>query len=201
MRDIGSIVKDVAEIYRESGNEAEEYLNKARGLKEKFGTGPAIVYCWFYSVPQKWTQVEPKIFELSKYTSSFDLNTILKIPTESLAMTLKPMIFHNNISLQLKKFCEVIRSEYHSWDSFDKALSEENVFTIFRRLRSFKATRVTFKNLSAMKIFVGMDNNLLILDTHVAKVLGISKNEVSRYRIQERFFKNLLAFSKKITHD
>ena len=59
MRDIESIVKEVADIYRESGKEAEEYLRKARRLKERFGLGLAIIYCWFYSVPQK-----------SKYTYS-----------------------------------------------------------------------------------------------------------------------------------
>lgn len=67
MRNIKTIVKDVAEIYQESGDEAEEYLHKARMLKEEFGPGLAIVYCWFYSVPQKWTQVEPKIFEFHVY--------------------------------------------------------------------------------------------------------------------------------------
>lgn len=83
MRDLDEIVKEVAEIYRRSGKEAEEYLHKARRLREKFGPGLAVVYCWFYSVPQKWTQVEPKIFELGRRTNFFDLNMMLTIPQES----------------------------------------------------------------------------------------------------------------------
>ena len=59
MRGIESIVKEVSQIYRESGVDAQEYLYKARKLKERFGSGLALVYCWFYSVPQKWTRVEP----------------------------------------------------------------------------------------------------------------------------------------------
>jgi endonuclease III len=199
MRDIKSIVKDVAEIYRESGNEAEEYLRKARMLKKRFGPRLAIIYCWFYSVPQRWAQVEPKIFELMKHTNSFDLDKILTIPAESLARMLKPMIFYNNISLQLKRFCEAIKSEYYSWSSFEKALTQESIFAIFKKLRSYKGSRITFKNLSAMKIFVGMEDNLLILDTHVGKVLGLNKNEAGKCRVQETRFKDLLKTSEEIT--
>ena len=109
MRDIENIVKDVTRIYRESGNEAEEYLRKARRIKERFGPGLAIIYCWFYSVPQKWTQVEPKIFEIMKRTNYFDLDTMSKVSKEELATTLKPMIFYNEISIQLKNFCKAIQ--------------------------------------------------------------------------------------------
>jgi hypothetical protein len=59
MRKPKEIVKEVAEIYSKNG--AEEYLRRARKLKELYGPSFTIVYCWFYSVPQKWTQVEPKI--------------------------------------------------------------------------------------------------------------------------------------------
>jgi endonuclease III-like uncharacterized protein len=198
MRDIESIVKEVADIYRESGNEAEKYLRKARRLKEQFGPGLAVVYCWFYSVPQKWTQVEPKIFELMKQTNSFDLGTLLITSRKDLARILRPMIFRNQISLQLKNFCKTIREEYSSWDSFAEALSLENIFSIFEKLRKHRNIRITFKNLSAMKIFVGMDDHLLILDTHVAKVLGISKRDQNKYRAQKKLFESLLNFSEKI---
>jgi endonuclease III-like uncharacterized protein len=199
MRDIQSIVKEVVDIYRENGNDAEEYLRKARKLQDNFGPGPAIVYCWFYSVPQKWTQVEPKILEFMKRTDYFDLDTILAIPIESLAMMLKPMIFHNSIALQLKRFCQAIKGEYGSWDAFSKVLSQESIFTLFNALSRLKGIRLTFKNLAAMKIFVGMSDNLIILDTHVAKVLGISKHEASKCRVQDSLFKNLLEKSEEIT--
>lgn len=199
MRDIESIVKDVADIYQESGKEAEEYLCKARKLKEKFNPGLAIVYCWFYSIPQKWTQVEPKIFELMKLTDSFDLDTMLKISKEELAANLKPMIFCNEISLQLKNFCKAIQDEYGSWKSFAEAIEEQNIFAIFRKLRKHRSIRLTFKNLAAMKNFVGLSEDLIILDTHVAKVLGINKDERNKCRVQEKLFADLLVFSNQIT--
>jgi len=199
MRNIKSIVKDVAEIYQESGNEAEEYLCKARQLKEKFGSGLAVVYCWFYSVPQKWTQVEPKVFDLMKYTSSFGLDTVLSMTPEKMIAILKPMIFYNEVSRQLHNFCKAVKNEYSSWDHFADALSKENIFETYKKLRKHRNSRVTFKNLSAMKIIVGREDHLIILDTHVAKVLGIEKNEISKYRVQEPLFKKLLELSENIT--
>ncbi len=199
MREIEEIVKEVAEIYRRSGREAEEYLHKARRLREKFGAGLAIVYCWFYSVPQKWTQVEPKIFELMKHTDSFNLDVILVLPTEKIASVLRPMNFYNEVSFQLKNFCKAIKDEYSSWNSFADAINKESIFTIFERLRKNRGIRVTFKNLATMKILIGMDDDLLILDTHVAKVLGINKSEQRKYRTQKESFKNLLKFSERIT--
>lgn len=200
MRKPEEITKEVIKIYRESGKEAREYLRKARKLKEKFGSGLAVTYCWFYSVPQKWTQVEPKIFELAKKTNSFHLDTVLTIPKKNLAATLKPMIFRNEISSQLKNFCKAIKSEYSSWDNFADALKKESFFGIFGKLRKYKNIRLTFKNLAAMKIFVGMDNDLIILDTHVAKALGIKKSERSRYITRGTTLQNLLDFSKEITN-
>jgi len=47
MRKLEEIVKEVAEIYRKNEKEAEEYLHKARKLKERYGSGLAIVYCGF----------------------------------------------------------------------------------------------------------------------------------------------------------
>ena len=199
MRDAEEIVEDVAEIYRESGVDAEEYLHKARKIKEKFGSGLATVYCWFYSIPQKWTQVEPRIFELAKHTKFFDLKTILSMPSEELATLLKPMIFSNEISLQLKNFCRVVQDEYSSWEGFAEVIEKEGIFSIFKKLRKHGSIRVTFKNLAAMKSFVGLSNGFLILDTHVAKVLGISKNMRNKYRVQEKLFKSLLVFSNRIT--
>jgi len=198
MRDAEKIVEDVVEIYRESRVDAEEYLHKARKLKEKFGPGLAIVYCWFYSVPQKWTQVEPKIFEMRKSTNSFDLGTMSKMPEEEMATMLKPMIFYNEISLQLKKFCETIQDEYGSWAGFAEAIEKKDVFSIFKKLRKHEGIRLTFKNLAAIKSFIGLSNDFLILDTHVAKVLGISKDARNRYRVQDEKIKDLLEFSNRI---
>lgn len=113
MREIDKIVQDIAEIYLESaGQVGKEYLLKARKMKDApaFGPGLAVVYCWFYSVPQKWTEVEPRIFEISKLTNSFDLKMILSEP--ELALMLKPMkIFYNVISDQLKNFCRAVKNE------------------------------------------------------------------------------------------
>lgn len=200
MRDLEEIVKDVIKIYQKSGRCAEEYLHKARMLKDKFGFGTAIVYCWFYSVPQRWVQIEPKIFKLMKYTNSYNLPKMASIPSEKAAQILKPMIFYKVIAAQLKKFCKVVKDEYSSWNNFAKALIKESIFTIFEKLRRHEGVRVTYKNLAAMKIFVGNDDNLLILDTHVAKVLGIDKGEQNKYRIQKKLFESLLNFSKKITN-
>lgn len=199
MRNAENIVEDVIEIYRESGVDAEEYLYKCRKLKEKFGSGLAIVYCWFYSIPQKWRQLEPKVFELMKSTNSFDLETMSKISREELVAMLKPMIFSNEISLQLKKFCKVIQDECGSWEGFAEAVEKKDVFSIFKKLRRHGGIRLTFKNLAAMKSFVGLSNDFLILDTHVAKVFEISKDERNKYRAKEKLFKNLLAFSDQIT--
>jgi len=199
MRRIDSIVEDVADIYHTSGRDAEEYLYKARKLKEEYGPGLAVVYCWFYSVPQKWSQVEPKVFDLMKKANSFDLDEMLAMPVESLASKLKPIIFYNKIALQLKRFCETIRAKYGSWGLFCDILCEENIFSIFKALRRFEDIRLTFKNLAAMKIFVGLEDNLLILDTHVAKVLGINNKEASKYRVRELLFRSLLTRHDEIT--
>jgi endonuclease III-like uncharacterized protein len=200
MRKISIIIKDLLKIYEADGKDAEEYLKKARKLKEKFGPGFAIAYCWFYSVPQKWTQIEPQIFELARYTNSFDLNTILSMPNEKIIKILRPMIFYNKISIQFKKFCKAIKEEYHSWDNFAEELMKESIFIIFEKLRKYKGTRITFKNLSAMKIFIGRDNDLFILDTHVAKVFGLSRKEQGKYKVKKELFKNLLDLSIKITN-
>ena len=50
-----------------------------------------------------------------------------------------------------------------------------------------------------MKSFVGLGNDFLILDTHVAKVLGISKDVRNKYRVQEKLFKDLATFSNRLT--
>jgi endonuclease III len=199
MKKIGSMVEDIAKIYEQSGGEAEKYLSKARKLEEIYGCGPAVVYCWFYSVPQKWTQVEPKIFELMKYTKAFDLDIILSTPQREIRSIIRPIVFYNQISLQLRNFCSAIKSRYSSWDLFARVLTQESIFTIFRSLRSHRNVRVTFKNLSAMKIFVGMDNDLLIIDTHVAKVMGIGKKEISKYRTQKKLFSELLEIARNVT--
>lgn len=200
MRKIERIVQDVAEICLESAGQVEEYLPKARKLKELFGPGLAVVYCWFFSVPQKWTEVEPRIFELSKLTNSLDLDVVLSEP--ELGLMLKPMkIFYNEISAQLKNFCRAVKNEYGSWDGFVETLENENIFAIFKRLRTkHRNMRLTFKNLAAMKIVIGGDEDLLILDRHVAKVLGISNAEAIEYRVKENFFRRLLKFSKETTH-
>lgn len=199
MREIESIVEGVVKIYQEHGKDAEIYLDKARKLEGTFGPGLAIVYCWFYSVPQKWVQVEPKIFELMENTKSFDLDIIQSMPPRTIASVLRPMIFYNQISSQLKKFCSAIKDEYDRWSNFAEVLRQENVFTIFGRIRKNRNVRVTFKNLAAMKAFVGMDDNLLILDTHVAKVMGMSRDDLSKCRTRGLSFKNLLEVANEVT--
>jgi len=134
-----------------------------------------------------------------KHANSFDLNTVLSMPPEEITGILKPIIFHNQISLQLKKFCKAVSEEYQSWDNFVDELMGESIFDIFEKLRQYKGTRITFKNLAAMKIFVGMNDNVPIFDTHVAKVLGFDKREQSKYKVQRKLFENLLEFSEKIT--
>jgi hypothetical protein len=201
MKEIRDIIQEVSEIYNRNGKEAELYLKKARKLKESFGPGAAIVYCWFYSVPQKWTQVEPKIFQLMEYSNCFNLNTILMMPDGKIAKILRPMIFYNEIALQLKNFCSAIKSEYSFWQNFAHALENENIFTTFRKVRKKKGTRITFKNLAAMKSFVGMDDNFVILDTHVANVLGINNVMLAKTRANELLFKNLLEAARAITHE
>ena len=199
MRELEEIVEEVSKVYLKSGKEAEDYLQRARRLRGIFGSGFTVVYSWFYSVPQKWSQVEPRIFELARNTRSFDLNVVLSMPTEDIAGVLKPMIFRNQISLQLKKFCEAIYEEFHSWDFFVNELNRNSIFTIFERLKRHKGIRLSFKNLAAMKILVGMDDDLIILDRHVARVLGLSRNEQSRYRSRGNMFLDLLSISRSVT--
>jgi len=201
MRKIERIVTDVGDIYHKNGQQAREYLLKARRLREQFGTGPAIVYSWFYSVPQKWIQVEPKIFQLMKQTNLYNLDTILSLSEKRLATMMRPVIFYNQVSTQLKNFCGAVRDLYVSWDRFAEALGKERIFRVFRTLRNYENNRVTFKNLAAMKSFVGMNDDLVILDTYVAKVMGISKQEVVKYRTRVEHFKNLLRTANKVTKE
>ncbi|MGC8938998.1 MAG: hypothetical protein ACP5KU_00640 [Candidatus Bathyarchaeia archaeon] len=196
---IQRVLKEIEEIYHLNGKDAENYLQKARRLKEYFSPGFAVVYSWFYSTPQKWIQVEPKIFKLAKHTRLFDLNALLSMPTEKISKILEPLMFRNEISIQLKNFCEVIYKKYNTWENFEHILQNQSIFVIFKKLRLHKGIRVTFKNLAAMKIFVGMDDNLIILDTHVANVLGLNKHEVNRCRVREVFFKEVLKKSEIIT--
>ena len=199
MKEIKNMTKEIAQIYRKSGAEAKDYLRKARKLEGLYGPAFATIYCWFYSVPQKWTQVEPKIFELAEKTDFFGLDSILAIPTEKLTTILKPLIFRNEISLQLKRFCRAVKSEYSSWGNFANALKKESIFMIFEKLKKYKNIRLTLKNLAAMKIFVGMDDDLIVLDIHVAKVLGINKIKRGKYVKQGKNFQTILDFSREIT--
>lgn len=201
MKEIKDTTKEIAQIYRENKAEAKNYLHKARKLKDLYSPAFAIIYCWFYSVPQKWAQVEPKIFELAKKTNSFSLDIIPTISVKKLATILKPLIFRSEISLQLKNFCKATKSEYLSWNNFANRLEKENIFTIFKRLKKYENIRLTFKNLAAMKIFVAMNDDLIILDTHVARVLGINKIKRGEYVIREKNFQKMLAFSKKVTDE
>jgi len=193
------VLKEIEEIYHLNGKDAENYLRKARKLKEYFSPGFAVVYSWFYSIPQKWIQVEPKIFELAKHTRLFDLNTVLSMPVEKISKILEPLMFRNKISIQLKNLCKVIYKEYNTWENFGHVLQNQSIFVIFKKLRLHKGIRITFKNLAAMKIFIGIDDNLLILDTHVASFLGLNKHEVNRCRVREDLFKEVLKKSEKIT--
>jgi len=199
MRKLDGVVNEVAEIYRRSGKEAEEYLRKARKLKELFGPGFAIVYCWFYSVPQKWIQVEPKIFELGRQTKSFEVDKVLSMSSGDMAEILRPMIFRNKISRQLKNFCKAVKNEYGSWGKFAKVLESKSIFELFWKLRKHRNIRVTFKNLAAMKIFVGEDDSLVIPDIHVAKIIGINEKELDKYRTDVNHFHRLLNFSAHVT--
>lgn len=70
--------------------------------------------------------MEHKIFELMEHTDSFSLDVILTMPAREMASMLRPMIFYNEISLQLKNFCKAIRDGYSSWDSFADALNNES---------------------------------------------------------------------------
>lgn len=174
---------------------------KARRLREQFGAGPAIVYSWFYSLPQRWIQVEPKIFQLMRQTNLYNLDTILSLSEKRLATLMRSVIFYNQVSTQLKNFCHAVRDLYVSWDRFAEALEKESVFRVFRTLRNYKKNRVTFKNLAAMKSFVGMNDGLVILDNYVAKVMGINKQEASKYRTRVEHFKNLLAIANRVTKE
>jgi hypothetical protein len=108
-------------------------------------------------------------------------------------------MFYNKISSQLKNFCEAIKKEYFSWDEFVEDIKKESIFNIFKILNKYSNIRVTFKNLASMKIFVGQEDDLLILDTHVANVLEIDKNDLHKYRSNENYFKSLLKLAYMIT--
>jgi len=199
MREVKEIVRDVTEIFQKTGQEAKDYLDKARKLKRVFGSGPAVVYCWFFSVPQKWIQVEPTIFKVMGLTKFFDLDTIIMTPIDQLATILRPIVFHNKMALYLKNFCRAIKNEYGSWKYFDEALERENIMDIIGKLRKYNAA-VTFKNLAAMKIIVGMNNNLIILDTHVSRVLGIRKKQICKFKTQNKSYAVLLRLSNIISN-
>lgn len=199
MKTYAEVIKETRQIYRAYYGQAEEYLTKARRLKKLCGPAFAIIYCWFFSIPQRWIKLEPKIFEFGERTRNFDLETILKTSTGEIAEALKPMIFHNEISRQLKNFCAMIKNEYSSWQKFAEVLTQENIFDLFKKFRMHNGIRITFKNLAAMKIFVGMENDLLIPDTHLAKILGLNIRELARCKTRELHFRRLLNFSKQVT--
>ncbi|MEM2614291.1 MAG: hypothetical protein QXO15_08740 [Nitrososphaerota archaeon] len=197
--DLDNIAKRIFDIYREKFKDAVLYLEKARKIKDKFGSSFSVVYCWFYSVPQKWTLLEPKIFTLAEETNNFDLRFILETSPTRLAKLMKSLMFYNKLSFQLKNFCEVIRGKYASWDNFAEELRKESIFKLFTVFNKYNDTRITFKNLAAMKIFIGNEDDLLILDKHVANVLGINKNDLYKYRKRKESFKSILEIARLIT--
>jgi hypothetical protein len=197
---VTTLTMKILKIYEEKFKDATIYLERARRLRNKLGSGFSVVYCWFYSVPQKWTMLEPKIFALANKTNNFDLKFILQIPTSKLAELMKPLIFYNKISLQLKNFSKAVEREFSSWDGFVEEIEKKSIFDIFKILSEYSNIRVTFKNLASMKIFIGQENDLLILDTHVANVLGINKNDLHKYRSREDYFKSLLKLAHMITN-
>jgi len=201
MKKMKRVVADVADIYDKHSWQAREYVLRARRLSEQLGTGPAIVYSWFYSVPQRWVQVEPQIFRLIKETNSYDLDTILSLSEKKLAAMMRPVIFYNQISTQLKNFCRTVRDSYISWDHLAGALGKESIFALFETLRNYRNNRVTFKNLAAMKSFVGMSDDLVILDTHVAEVMEISREEAGKCRTRMECFKNVLGTANRVTKE
>lgn len=199
MREIETLVDELTIICKKNFQQAQNYLLRAREMKKRFGYGFATIYCWFYSVPQKWITIEPKIFELISLTNSFDLNVVIEVPVERLALALRHLIFFKELSIQLKNFCRAIKEEYESWDTFVRELIEKDLFEIFRRLRKYRNTRITFKNLMAMKIFLGMEDNLMILDSHVASFLGIDQRSLAKCKYQEPCLRKLLKTSQEIT--
>jgi len=196
---ITALTMKIHKIYEEKSKDATIYLERARKMKDNFGSGFSVVYCWFYSVPQKWTVLEPKIFKLADKTNNFDLDFIVQISLSKLTELMKSFMFYNKISLQLKNFCEAIKKEYFSWDEFIEEIKKESIFDIFNILNKHSNIRVTFKNLAAMKIFIGQEDDLLILDTHIANVLGINKNDLHKYRLKENYFESLLKLACMIT--
>ncbi len=136
---------------------------------------------------------------MAKHTDNFDLETILNTSDKTIARILRSIVFHNEVSFQLKDFCKAVYYEFNSWDSFVNEMDTKSVFTTFTKLRKYKRIRLSFKNLAAMKIFVGMDDNLLILDRHVAKTFGLNESEQNKYRSRGDMFWHIVTISETIT--
>ncbi len=198
-RESQNIVKDLLDIFKVSGIDAIDYLNRVRTLESKFGTGFAISYCWFYSTPQKWMFVEPKIFDLAERTESFDLETILEINFNELSNMFKPLLYSNELSFQFSRFCKAIKGNYGTWTNFKKAIMSENLSRILNKLRKSSNIRLTFKNLAAMASFVGNFDIYPILDTHVGKILGINKYQRAKCVIHGKSFEEVKNYSEEIT--
>ena len=199
MRGLKDLSKDIARIYRQNRTDAYQYLHKARRLRENYGASLPIVYCWFYSTPLKWTIVEQKVFKLHADTHSFDLQSVTNMSAKEMLSLLKPMPFSRRTSIQLISFCNFVKDTYASWESFADAVKNEDIFSLFRISRFHSNTRLTFKNLSAMKSFVGSSNNLLILDTHVSRILGLNLYQRTSYVTEEKRFRDLLKYADEIT--
>jgi len=198
---VDHLVRMIAEIYARYGKDAEDYLSRARSIISYLGSGTAVIYCWFFSVPQKWTQIEPKIFDLMKQTNMFNLNDISRITYTDIAFILRPMVFYNQIALQFLNFCSAIKKEYFSWDNFAKELKNREIFDIFTKLKKYRNIRLTFKNLAAMKIFVGNEDNMIIFDTHISKFMNINDAKKRRIiKLNADAFRHLLYFSNMITN-
>jgi len=189
---IHETVERVKKLYPEYRDEAEEYLRKARKIKTSLGLGTAICYCWFYSIPQRWKALEPRIIKLAERTRYFNLKNIMELSYDELRCIFNSIVFHDIISLQFKKFCNAIVKIYGSWEEFEKALIQRDIVDLFNELRAEGKIRLTFKNLSAMKIIVGQDDDLIILDIHVGRFLGLSTNEVALCRQSPKAFLALM---------
>jgi len=195
------IVEKLKELYPKFKKESIEYLKKARKIETVLGPGTAICYCWFYSVPQRWITLEPRIMKLAEKTENFNLERILKLRYSELKCFFNGIVFHNIISLQFKRFCSTIAKIYGSWEKFGEILKEKDIVALFCELRNESNIRLTFKNLSAMKIIVGRDDDLLILDSHVGNFLGLTFREITMCRQNPKAFLALIDQCHLITRE
>lgn len=179
-------------IYMQKLDDVNIYLFKARNIIYTLGYGSGIVYCWLYSIPQKWKMCEETFFELLRKTKKFDVDVLLSLDIRKIERITRPLGFYRKIFRDFLNFILKTYEVFGDWEGFYNTICSKDVFKLFNILKEYGFNRISLKNLSAMKAYVAGEDNVIILDRHVGRVLKIKENIIRKANLNPKIYKDIL---------